>query len=360
MRIRRRYLLVALFALVALFGLYRFGRWIYYRYTHAFTEDAFVEADIVNISPLVAGHIKRILVDESQRVKKGQLLFVLDDSVYAARVRLAEARLKYARSRLKVLREKLKQAKRAYVMTRKVAYENVKAAEFALAQAEAQFERAKNDYERFRNLYNRRVIGKFKFDRVREQYKRSLELVKIKRSQLEVAKARLLEVKIKKDQIAELQREIVSAKRAVEKAKRALEVAKVDLRHTRVYSPIDGVVAKRYLQVGDFAAAGYPVLALYDTSKVYVLANLEETRFEGVRVGNGVDIWVDAYPGRVFRGRVKKILPASAAKFALIPRDVTAGEFTKVVQRIPIKIELLGEAKHMLFPGMSVEVGIEK
>ncbi len=360
-RLRGSRLFFAVVVLMAgTYGVVRFALWLYYRYTHAVTEDAFVEADIVNVSPLVPGHIKEILVDESQRIRKGQLLFVLDDKDYAARVALAKAQVRSAKSRLKVLREKLKQAEYAYALAKRLYEEGVRAAELDLKQVQAQFERVVRDFKRFTTLYKKRVVGRYKYDRIVEEFKRVKSLVGVKRAQLAMAEAKKMEVRIRRQQVEELKKEIEVAERELERAKRALKVALVNLEHTRVRSPIDGVVAKRYLQEGDFAAAGYPVLAVYDTSKIYVLANLEETRFEGVRVGNEVDIRVDAYPGKVFKGRVMRILPASAAKFALIPRDVTAGEFTKVVQRIPIKIALDDEAKEVLIPGMSVEVGIKR
>ena len=356
----KRALGFSLVLLLALYGLWRFGHWLYYRYTHAYTEDAFVEADIINVSPLVPGHIAKVLVDESQKVKKGQLLFLIDDRDYRAAYLLAKARLEHAVSRLDVLNRKLAQAEDAYRLTKLLVEDGIRAARHDLEQVKARYERVRRDYVRFKNLYERKAIGKFKFDRVMEEFRRVSELLKIKQIRLRMAMSKRIEVSIKERQIEELKSEIASAKKAVEEARRALEVARVKLEHTKVKSPIDGVVAKKYLHRGDFASAGYPVLALYNPSKVYILANLEETRFEGVKVGNPVDIWVDAYPGRVFKGRVMKILPASAAKFALIPRDVTAGEFTKVVQRIPIKIEILGEGKDLLIPGMSVEVGIAK
>ena len=357
---RKRLIAASIGVIIAVYGLIRFSMWLYYRYTHAYTEDAFVEADIVNISPLVPGHIKKILVDESQHVNKGQLLFLLDDRDYLARYNLAKAEVAYAQKRLSVLQEKLKQSINAYKLSQEVVSAQVKRAEAGLKEALASFARVKRDYARFKNLYKSGAIGRRKYDIIVEQYKRTKELVDARKAQLAEARAQLIKVKIRKLQIEEIKKEIESAKAAVEKAKRALQVAKLNLEHTRVRAPFDGIVTKKYLHEGDFAAAGYPVLAMYDPRKIYVLANLEETRFKGVKVGCKVDIWVDAYPHKKFRGRVIKILRASAAKFALIPRDVTAGEFTKVVQRIPIKIAVEDKDRSLLIPGMSVEVGILK
>ncbi len=350
-------------AAIAIFGsyfMYRFARWLVYRYTHAVTEDAFVEADIINISPLVSGHIKKILVDESEKVAKGQTLFIIDDSDYRADVRLKKAKVKAAAERLMSLKEKLKKEEKAYELIDLLTKKEVEAARYELQRVKAEFERVSKDYRRFKALYQKNAVEKRKFDVVLSEYMKTKDLLKIKEISLKMAIDRRKEVEIKKHLVYEIKKEVDAAEKELEAAKRALDAAIIKLSHTVVKSPIDGVVAKKYLFEGDFAAPGYPVLAVYDPRKIYVLANLEETRFRGVRVGNPVDIKVDAYPGMVFKGRVSKILRASAAKFALIPRDVTSGEFTKVVQRIPIKIKVVSGNRRLLIPGMSVFVGIKR
>ena len=356
----KRFIVFFAIAIVAIVALIKFGFWLYYRYTHAITEDAFVEADIINVSPLVAGHIKKIYVDESQKVKKGELLFKIDDKDYRASVEVRRAQYKAAQEELKVLRRKLSQALKDYELSELVLTKKVKIAEAALKEAEAAYERAKKDYYRFLSLYKKRVIGKRKFDLVKEEFKRKKALYLIRKVEVAVAKDNLKQLDIKLEKIKEIKRTIEATVKKVKVAKKALNEALVKLSHTKVVSPIDGIVTKKYLFEGDFVSPGIPVLALYDPQKIYVIANLEETRFKGVDIGDPVDIKVDAYPGKVFKGRVYKIIKASAAKFALIPRDVTAGEFTKVVQRIPIKIEIVDKDKDKLIPGMSVEIGIKR
>jgi len=347
-------------AIIVVVALVKFGLWLHYRYTHAVTEDAFVEADIINVSPLVPGHIKKIYVDESQKVKKGDLLFEIDPKDYIAEVRVRKAQVAASQKELDVLKKKLAQAEKDLELSRLILFKKVAVAKAALSDAQAAFERVKKDYERFSSLYRRKVIGKRRFDLVKEEFERTKALLKIRKAKLAMAKDSLKELEIKREKIKEIKKAIAATSKKVDVAKKALDAALVKLSHTRVRSPIDGIVTKKYLFEGDFVSPGIPVLALYDPEKIYVIANLEETRFEGVDVGDSVDIKVDAYPGKVFKGKVKKIIRASAAKFALIPRDVTAGEFTKVVQRIPIKIEITDDEKDKLIPGMSVEVGIKK
>ncbi len=364
MRIKRippKRLAVFIIAVAGLiFAVIKFGLWLHYRYTHAITEDAFVEADIINISPLVPGHIDKIYVDESQRVKKGDLLFKIDPKDYIAEVNLRKAQLVAANKELGILEKKLAQAKKDLELSRLILFKKVEVAKAALLDARAAFERVKRDYQRFSSLYKRKVIGKRKFDLIKEEYERKRALLKIRETELAMAKDALKELEIKKEKVKEIKKAISATLKKVDVAKKALDAALVKLSHTEVRSPIDGVVTKKYLFEGDFVSPGIPVLAIYNPDEIYVIANLEETRFKGVDVGDPVDIKVDAYPGKVFKGKVKKIIRASAAKFALIPRDVTAGEFTKVVQRIPIKIEITDKEKDKLIPGMSVVIGIKR
>jgi len=144
-------------------------------------------------------------------------------------------------------------------------------------------------------------------------------------------------------------------------AKADLEMAKLNLEHTKIIAPFNGIIAKRYVQNGNFVGPGLPVVSIYDPATIHVIANLEEGKLGGVKVGQSTDIWVDAYPGIKITGVVERIGQASAAEFALIPRDVSAGEFTKVVQRVPIKISIPNVQQYpFLRPGLSAEIGISK
>lgn len=143
-------------------------------------------------------------------------------------------------------------------------------------------------------------------------------------------------------------------------AKAALEQARLNLAHTRLEAPFAGIVAKRLIEPGDVAIRGVPVLALYDPATLHVIANLEEGKLGRVRVGADVDLFLEAFRERL-RGKVVRIGSATAAEFALVPRDTSAGEFTKVVQRVPIKIEIDDRARHpLLRPGLSVSIGISR
>ncbi len=354
-----RKVILALGAVGFIVALIKGGLWFHYRLTHATTNDAFVEADMINVSPLVSGHIAQILVDEAQEVKKGQLLFILDDRDYRARLQVAQAALKEAQKMAQAREAGLEKAQKALVLTEKEVTQAIALAKAQMDASLARLQQVKRDYNRYKALYKRRVIGKQKFETMETALKEAREAFKARKAAYLQALAQREKVALARTQVKEAKKALEAARATVKKAQEALRAAQITLEHTRVKSPVDGVVAKKFLYPGDFVAPGYPVLSLYDRSTLYVNANLEETKARGVRLGAPVDIWVDAYPGIKLKGKVIKIGEASAAKFALIPRDVTAGEFTKVVQRIPIKIQLVDTRGKRLVPGMSVEVGIK-
>lgn len=141
----------------------------------------------------------------------------------------------------------------------------------------------------------------------------------------------------------------------------AMALAKSNLEHATITAPFDGVITKRYADVGDFVAPGIAVYSIFDPATLHVLANLEESKVAGVKLGQNVDLFIDAYGGETLHGKVVRIGEAAAAEFALIPRDVSAGEFTKVTQRVPIKIEIVDREQHPdLRPGLSVSIGIRR
>jgi membrane fusion protein (multidrug efflux system) len=186
----------------------------------------------------------------------------------------------------------------------------------ALEKAQAYFRTARFNYERYEKLYTSRSISKMQFEGNEVSYTA---------------------------------------------AKADLEMAKLNLEHTKIIAPFNGIIAKRYVQNGNFVGPGLPVVSIYDPATIHVIANLEEGKLDGVKVGQSTDIWVDAYPGIKVNGVVERIGQASAAEFALIPRDTSAGEFTKVVQRIPIKISIPNVQQYpFLRPGLSAEIGISK
>ncbi|MBY0525229.1 MAG: HlyD family secretion protein [Gemmataceae bacterium] len=383
--------------------------WIAYRFTHSITDDAFVESHLVNIAAQqVSGHIVEALVEEHDRIKKGQLLCVIDPKPYKdaldvaqAKLSVAEANLAFEESVLDRLRKEVPRrvaiaekefavakadnakAKHHLELTKQDVEKIIEEAKNAVAAARAVVVQADEDYKRYAKLYQEKSVPERKFEEATKVWKTSKADLGSAEARLQRAQANEIQVKVAEQaleatshnamkasesvalaevgflQIKEAERQRDVKKALVEEAQRHLDVARTNLGYTRIVAPFDGVVAKRYRRLGDFAPIGVPILTVYNTELKYVTANLEETRLEGVSPGNTVRIDVDAFD-KPFRGRVIFVGRATGAKFSLVPRDVSVGEFTKVVQRVPIRIWIEPDDRWpQLVPGLSASVTID-
>jgi membrane fusion protein (multidrug efflux system) len=363
--------------------------WVIYRATTSITDDAFIEAHIVNVAPQsVSGHLVRYLVEENDRVEQGQLLAEIDPVPYRDQVELARSKVDGAEVELRrqqagLDRLKLEvpiqieiarrthaaaladqaKAKEALKLTIDSVEKGVDEAQAGLAAANADLVLAKEEYTRFSTLYKQDAVPLRRSQEVTRsrdaaEAQRGLAAAKLakaeaERTQIEVAKRTLeaAEQSAQKAaqgvdlaetgnaQIKEMELLTAVKKENVTEARRALTTAEDQFKYTRIVAPFPGVIVKRYRNLGDFASAGVPILSMYNPDLMYVTANLEETRLRGVAPGNAVELEIDAF-AEPFRGRVVWIDKSTGAQFALMPRNVVSGEFTKVVQRVPVRIQI--------------------
>jgi membrane fusion protein, multidrug efflux system len=346
---------IAVLAAVIIFG----GSWLYYRFTHAITDDAFVESDLVNVSPRVPGHIKQLLVDESDMIKKDQELALLDPVDYQAQLEMYEAKLEQIKRSVEVTRVSLQKAREMVGHDINITDDGIRQAQAGLQKARADYDQVNKDYPRVENLYKSKSIPKTRFDMMQAQKDAADAGVRAATAAVEAARSTNKKAVSAKLTVTELEKTLAAQEQAVKETEKALAIARLNLEHTRLKSPVNGTVAKKFIFAGDYANPGYPVFSVYDTDNIFVRAHLEETKMKGVKLGQSVDLEVDAYPRKTFHGTVIKIGEASGAKFMLIPRDTTTGEFTKVVQRIPVKIAITDDPEHLLKPGYSVTVNIK-
>lgn len=346
-------------AVAVLVGLPWGIHWLYYRFTHTITDDAFVESDLINVTPRVSGHIQELLVDESHTITKDQMLALLDPVDYQAQYELAQAKVERAQKNVEALKVTLERTTQVVDREIHIAQSGIVKAEEDVKKAQANFERIDRDFNRLANLYESRSIAKHQFDAIAAERTTAIATLNAARVGVIVANQTYERALAERLTVDELKNKLAAAEKEAKEAEKGLEIARLNLEHTRVKSPINGVVAKKFIHAGDFVSPGFPIFSIYDTDNVFVRAHLEETKMKGVRLGEEVDLEVDAFPRRRFHGRIIKIGDATGAKFMLIPRDTTTGEFTKVVQRIPIKIEILDDPTHLLKPGYSVTIGIK-
>jgi membrane fusion protein (multidrug efflux system) len=328
-----RKLLLAGAAVAVLSGAawYGYGYWTVGRYLVS-TDDAYVKADNTTIAPRVSGYLTNVLVGDNERVTAGQVLAQIDDRDF--KVALDQARADVAAAKA--------------ALASKQAQLDVQQAVIAAAKATIEVDTAT---QTFAQQENKRYtdLAATGFGSVQNaqaaQSKNASAEATIQRDSANLASA-LKQVEL-------LKAEIAQATAAVARATAIEQQAELNLGYTTISAPIDGVVGNRTLRTGQFVQAGTQLMSLVPASGAYVVANFKETQLTHVGKGQAVDIEVDMFPGQVVHGHVDSLAPASGQEFALLPPDNATGNFTKVVQRIPVKIAL-DDTSIDLRPGMSV------
>jgi membrane fusion protein (multidrug efflux system) len=320
--------------------------WFNDRQSRSMTEDAFVEAHIVNVAPeMVSGRIVRFLVEENDQVTQGQVLAEVEPIHYRDQVEQARGKLELAAAELKRQEAGLAKLKKEVPLQIDVARASVEV-------VKANLTLAKQEYDRFTTLARQDAVT----TRRAQEVTRAFDAAN---AEVRLADARLALAETGSEQIREVELMVAVKKEMMKDAQIALASAKHVNEFTQVRAPFPGIIVKRYRSLGDAVSAGVPIVSMYNPDLVYVTANLEETRLRGVAPGNAVTLHLDAFD-RPFKGRVVWINKSTGAQFALMPRNVVAGEFTKVVQRVPVRIQIEpDERSPLLRAGLSAHVVIE-
>ncbi len=349
---------------------------IRHRRAYAVTDAVFVRAE--NLVTLgfedVSGRLLKLNKTEGAEVKKGEVLAAIDPEKYKLEVEKTERELastkkflesrQIALSRLRVeipIREEIAQQK---VENLKKEISSFEASAEALS---SRIEQLKRDKNRFISLYKARAVAKRRAEQTDTEFKAKLaeekgicEHIAAMRASLEAAIKEVAIAKAERKRIRETEKRVDALRQRVAALSSALDSARRRLADCTIKSPINGRIAKKFASVGDVISPGTPVYALVNPADVYVLVLLEETKLKGVEKGCQASIKLDAYPDQNFKGTVTQVLPASAATFALIPRDISAGEFTKVSQRIPVKIRITEGNTSLLRVGLGGEAEIRR
>jgi membrane fusion protein (multidrug efflux system) len=280
-------------------------KWYQSRLGYVSTDDAFIDADKLNVSAKILGRITSLNFDEGDTVKPGQVIVALDSTDLIAQRNESEANLSYSREN--IILEKVN------------------------------LEKAQEDFNRAEAQYKSNIIPKEQFDNARHALEQAKARYNLARSNIKTSAARL-------------------------------NVIKTQLSNIVITSPMRGVIGKRWVLKGDIVQPGQPIYTMFDLKNVWVTADLEETKVEEIKNGDKVEISVDAYPDQNFAGEVYLIGSNTASQFSLIPPANASGNFTKVTQRVPVKISIypvdengqpVDEKGIKLLPGMSVEIKVK-
>jgi membrane fusion protein, multidrug efflux system len=318
---------------------YGYDYWTVGRF-HVSTDDAYVQADTVSIAPRVSGYLVEAPVQDNETVKGGQVLARIDDRDYKVALDEAKANVLAAQA--------LIDSQQGAVETQNALIDTAKGS-VAVDQANEVFAEQENEryshlattgYGSVQNAQNATA----KIGSARASIERDTGTLESMKKQLDVIKA-----------------QTAQARAALAHEEAAEHQAELNLSYTTIVAPVDGTVGNRTLRVGQFVQAGTQLMSVVPTDAAYVVANYKETQLTDVKRGQPVTIEVDMFPGRLFHGHVDSMAPASGQTFALLPPDNATGNFTKVVQRIPVKITLDLESARSgdLRPGMSVEPSID-
>jgi membrane fusion protein (multidrug efflux system) len=317
------------------------------------TDNAYLRADASVVATKVHGFVTDILVAHNQQVRRGDPLLRIDTEEYDAKVAAAEAELADALASVEAVQAALV----ALESEEKLAASAVAAAQSVLRAAEAEREQAEADAKRFADLVATGAVSRSDADRYRTAALSAAADVDRYRAQLEVSRNQAAVTAAKR---LSLQASASQAEATVARARAALQLAKQDQAHSTIYAPIDGVVADRQVELGDYVQPGSRLLTVVPLDRVYVVANFKETQTTRMLAGQRADIEIDAYPGLTLRGTVESFAPGSGSQFALIPFEPGTGNFTKIVQRIPVRI-VLDEStseRAALRPGLSTSVTV--
>ena len=339
---RVRKLAFGALALVAVaFAVKAGAHWLFTGRFQVETDDAYVEADTSILAPETTGHVTEVLVAENAQVKAGDILVRLSDA--DARARLAQAEGAAANARAALANVEARQ---------KLQGSMIRSAEATVVSAQSDVTRTVADHQRYTALMNSRITTPQRYETARSEAEKA-------RAALTRANAG---VEAERQQLVVLQTQIDQSRAQISLSEAQVELARIEVARTVIRAPISGVVGNRGVQVGQYVRPGIQLMAIVPIPVVRVVANFKETQISGLKRGQPVDIHSDAWPDVHIAGTVESLSPASGSRFSLLPPDNATGNFTKIVQRVPVRIAIdpANALAGRLRPGLSVIVTIDR
>jgi membrane fusion protein (multidrug efflux system) len=350
---RSKVFLIILIALVVAGSWFGITKW-HHAQLHAETDDAQIAANISPIIPRISGFVKEVRISDNQSVKKGDTLLILDDRDQRIKLEQAEAAQATSQSNL--------QSAKA---TSAAAQSNIGTSEYAALAIDGQIEKAKvsvwqstQEFDRYANLIKDHSVTQQQYEdklAAKESAEKQLQILQQQRKQ---ANSATNAVSIQSQATSS---QISIAASTIKQRQVDVDDAKLNLSYTVLTAPAGGLVSKVNVQVGQYLTAGQSTFSIVLDQSLWVVANYKETQYSKIRIGQPVVVEVDAIPGHKFDGIVSSFSPATGATFALLPPDNASGNFVKVVQRLPVKIEFTNKEDSLLNrlkAGMNVNVDV--
>ena len=316
------------------------------------TDDAYLRADVSTIAPRVRGLVEQVTVRDNQRVRAGDVLVRIDPEEYQARLAMAEGDLALAQAAVSAQAATLAKLD----AEQRLAAANVRATQTGIRAADAENDRARLDRARFDQLASTGAVSRRDADRARATAASAAADSERSRAALDVSRA---QEAVTGGRRAELTAALAQARATLLKVQATLGLARQDAGHATIRAPVDGIIGDRQVQPGDYVQPGTALMSVVPMNTLYVTANFKETQVARMRPGQAATIAIDALGGERLRGKVESIAPGSGSQFALLPFEPGTGNFTKIVQRIPVRIRLLDKSEVALRPGLSAVVEVD-
>ncbi len=349
---------VGLVGAIVLIAVFFGGREIYQRVNYVFVYDSRIDADLITVSSRVAGWVTSLNVTEGSRIEGGQVLLNIDDRESRLRLSELEAQLsgiEAERGRLAAERRLVDRQTTSLYSSEASQFE---AAKVAVSSLEPQLKLVRREYQRARKLFERKVFSRRQLDQAENAEQQIERQHRMATAGLKAAKAKLTKAEAERSKLDVLDGDLAILKYRKAELVAKLEHQKLDFKDRVIRSTVAGVVDKTFVQVGEYVTPGQRLALVHDPKKVWIEANIKETEIRRLRIGQSVEVNVDAYPDIEFQGRVLSVGNATTSEFALLPNPNPSGNFTKITQRLPVRIAL-EQRDGLLRPGMMVEIYID-
>ncbi len=350
-----RYFIIGLVVIVG--GIFAF-REVHQRLIYVYEYDARIAGDMVTVSSRVAGWVTKLPVSEGELIDGDQMLVKIDDRESRLLIKQLQAQkdaIAAHRARLVSERKLVDSQTETRVNTQLAA---VNAAAATVSSLKPQLDNAKSQLEQDKALFQKKVIARRQFDQTRTTMQRIDGEYRTRVAELEEARNKLREARADRQRLSVLDSEINILVHEEDELQAQLERQRLDLKDRTIGSPVQGVVDRVFVEEGEYVTPGQRLLLVHDPKEVWIDANVKETDIRKVKIGQTVDVTVDAFPDKKFAGRVIAIGNAATSEFALLPTPNPSGNFTKITQRLRVRVAI-DQEQNLLRPGMMVEVFID-
>ena len=320
--------------------------------------DARVAGKLITVSSRVAGRVTAVNVVQGDRIEPGQIIARIDDRESLLLSRQLEDQIKATRAESKKLNAERDLIDKQTQTRYETQISRLRASEASLASLEAKRDLARNDLKRAQSLRTRKVISEQRLDQTRAEARQVESEYRMSSAEVEESRAVLGELQAERAQLNVLEQELEMVRHDVARLQGQLEQRKLDLSDRSIRSTVNGVVDRVFVESGEYVTPGQRLAIIHDPEDIWVEANIKETQIRRLTLGQRVNISVDAFPDEPFEGKLEAIGDATTASFALLPNPNPSGNFTKVTQRLPIRIGV-NQRDNKLRPGMMVEIRID-